>query len=468
MVKHSDGKICLKSSSDSPPYSFTPIYSNKFEYTICKASDIKKLQVFMIDNFFSRPETNPDLTMMKKPIFTTWNIFFRNINQSVVIEYAKEISKNNYSISQLEIDDKWELSYGDLDFDATKFPDPGHMTNELHKMGMRVTLWIHPFCNIDSFNFVPGVEKSLWVKDSSGEHPGFTKWWNGQNSVILDTTNPYSVQYFIKKLETLKSNYEIDSFKFDAGETAWIPKQFKLFDKNSFPDNYAQNYAKLATTQGNFIEIRVGHRTQRLGVFHRILDRSTDWSINDGIKSVITETLQFGILGYPFVLPDIIGGNDDPDIKNKELFIRWAQMTAFLPAMQFGVPPWYFDEETNQICKNYVKIHTDLIYPYISNYLLNGLPIIRPLWWMEPNNLNIFNISDQFLVGDDILVAPILDQGVKSRNVFFPSSKWYDPFTSTFIQGPIWKSVKVNISFIPFYINENGLLKIPEITEFKF
>lgn len=467
MVKHLDSnKICLKSSMNSIPYSFTPIYSNKFEYTICKADNIKELQIFMIDNYIGRPKSKPDLKMMKYPIFTTWNFFFRNINQTIVLDYAKEIYKNNYLISQLEIDDKWEVSYGDLDFDFKKFPNPIEMTNELHRMGMRATLWVHPFCNIDSFNFVPGVEKNFWVKDSTGEHPGFTKWWNGRNSVILDTTNPDSVEYFKTRLEFLQKNYGIDSFKFDAGETAWIPRQFKLFNNNSYPDSYAQNYAKLAASQGNFIEIRVGHRTQNLAVFHRILDRSTDWTIHDGIKSVITETLQFGLLGYPFVLPDIIGGNDDPNKANKELFIRWTQMTAFLPAMQFGVPPWYFDEETNEICKNYLKIHSDIVFPYISNYLLDGLPIIRPLWWLEPNNNDIFNISDQFLVGEDILVAPVLEQGAKSRNVYFPPFKWYAPFSYIPIEGPTWKSVNVNLSYIPFYISENGLIKLNSIIKF--
>ena len=71
-------------------------------------------------------------------------------------------------------------------------------------------------------------------------------------------------------------------------------------------------------------------------IYYRILDRASDWTIHDGLKSVITATLHFGLLGYPFVLPDIIGGNGDPDKSNKELFIRWSQLTAFMPAMQFG------------------------------------------------------------------------------------------------------------------------------------
>jgi alpha-glucosidase (family GH31 glycosyl hydrolase) len=174
--------------------------------------------MFMIENFLGKPADSPDLLMMQKPIFTTWSYFFRHINQSVVLNYAKEISGYNFSVSQIEIDDLWENKYGDLDFDKTKFPDPEQMVSQMHSMNQRVTLWIHPFCNVDSENFAPGVENNYWVKDSNGVHPGFTSWWNGQNAVILDTTNPSSCNYFTNKLNSLKAKYSIDSFKFDAGK----------------------------------------------------------------------------------------------------------------------------------------------------------------------------------------------------------------------------------------------------------
>jgi alpha-glucosidase (family GH31 glycosyl hydrolase) len=153
-VSHSDpNKICLKSSNSSAPYKYTPVYSNAFEYKICSGPDILTTHRYMISNYLGRPLDKPDLVMLKYPVFTTWNYFFRHINQSVVLDYAKQISDHNYTISQLEIDDLWEHKYGDLDFDRDKFPNPSEMVNQMHKMNMRVTLWVHPFCNIDSTNF---------------------------------------------------------------------------------------------------------------------------------------------------------------------------------------------------------------------------------------------------------------------------------------------------------------------------
>jgi alpha-glucosidase (family GH31 glycosyl hydrolase) len=88
--------------------------------------------------------------------------------------------------------------------------------------------------------------------------------------------------------------------------------------------------------------------------------------------------------------------------------------------MQFGIPPWYFDEETNSICKKFVDLHESKIFPYIYELPLDGQPIIRPVWWLEPENNLIYQINDQFVVGDDILVAPVLDPEIKHRNIYFP------------------------------------------------
>jgi alpha-glucosidase (family GH31 glycosyl hydrolase) len=177
-VNHSDpGRLCFKAANMLPPYSFTKAYSdNLFEYKLCTGPDIKSLHMYMIENFLGKPSSMPDLIMMKSPIFTTWNYFFKDINQSVVINFAQEIVNNNYSRSQLEIDDKWEEKYGDLDFDKQKFPDPKNMTNLLRSMGFRVTLWVHPFCNIDSKNFLIGTDKDYWVNDKYGLTPSLTSW----------------------------------------------------------------------------------------------------------------------------------------------------------------------------------------------------------------------------------------------------------------------------------------------------
>jgi myogenesis-regulating glycosidase len=242
------------------------------------------------------------------------------------------------------------------------------------------------------------------------------------------------------------------------GETAWLPKEFSLKKSDSWIDEFSKNYVKLAADQNNFIEVRVGHRAQNFGIFFRILDRASDWTIHDGLKSVITATLHFGLLGYTFVLPDMIGGNDGADKSQKELFIRWTQLNAFLPAMQFGIPPWYFDEETNQICKAYVDFRESVVYPYLFNLSkpLDGQPLIRPMWWLEPFVNETYKISDQFMVGNDLVIAPILDPGVNVRNVYLPRGLWIDITKKREYVGPqTIKNYKVDIRTIGVFTSES-------------
>jgi hypothetical protein len=105
-VKHTDpDKICLKTSKDANPYKYTPIYTeNTLQYTMCIGSNIRDVHVHVSENYRDQLLNKPDYTMMRYPIFTTWSYFFKHINQQIVLEYATEIHKHNYTISQLEID----------------------------------------------------------------------------------------------------------------------------------------------------------------------------------------------------------------------------------------------------------------------------------------------------------------------------------------------------------------------------
>lgn len=127
--------------------------------------------------------------------------------------------------------------------------------DELHSMNMRATLWIHPFCNVDSPSFARGVQAGYWVRDGSNQHPGFTSWWNGADAAIVDTTNPAARDYFVSRLEHLRSTYGIDGFKFDAGETAWIPKEFTLWDNRSNLEEYSRAYVAIASNLSAHIKL---------------------------------------------------------------------------------------------------------------------------------------------------------------------------------------------------------------------
>jgi alpha-glucosidase (family GH31 glycosyl hydrolase) len=74
-------------------------------------------------------------------------------------------------------------------------------------------------------------------------------------------------------------------------------------------------------------------------------DKSSTWSIENGLKALVTSLLAMNMVGYSFVIPDMVGGNGYTDFPTKELFIRWLQANTFMPTIQFSYAPWDFDEE---------------------------------------------------------------------------------------------------------------------------
>ena len=143
-----------------------------------------------------------------------------------------------------------------------------------------------------------------FIKLKQGLKPLKTNWWDGIDSLILDTTNPLAKYWFIEQLNAIREKTKIDSFKFDAGEVGWLPKNFSLINTLISPNEYSTNYARMASFLGNMIEVRVGSKTQDLPIFVRMLDKYSKWSNPDnGLKSVLTSSLVMSILGYPFILP---------------------------------------------------------------------------------------------------------------------------------------------------------------------
>lgn len=113
-----------------------------------------------------------------------------------------------------------------------------------------------------------------------------------------------------------------------------------------------------------------------------MLDKASSWSIDNGLKTLVTTSLMMSIAGYHFNLPDMIGGNAYGSRPDEELYVRWVQANAFLPALQFSIPPWVYKESTVNITKKFVDLHiqhADTIIQLAKQVSVHGHPIIRPM-----------------------------------------------------------------------------------------
>ncbi|GAB6024082.1 hypothetical protein CHUAL_008796 [Chamberlinius hualienensis] len=432
-----------------------------YETTWSDPPDMLNLWYSTSATYFGHPTEIPSMKMSRDPVWSTWVAYKTDINQSLTISFANEIKNRGFPASQIGLDDKWEPCYGEETFDPLKFPDPAAMVAEVKKLGFDVTLWIHPFVNIDCPRFSEGDLAGYFVKINGTDQTGITKWWQGSAAGIIDITNPEAADWWEERLKGILTSTNISSFKIDAGETSWLPQDAYLntTDESVQPGSYTTLYSEFATKFGNRVESRVGYFAENQNtIYRRVLDRDSVWGLDNGLHSVITTALQMGIVGYPFVLPDYIGGNNYGIYPDRELFIRWVEVTAFMPVMQFSILPWSYDEEVSNISLKMVELHqniSDAIEAAANQSTIDGSPIIRPVWWIEWTDLVAQQINDEFLVGSTYLVAPIITQGSVQRNIYLPKGNWSDMLRGGGeITGPTWLyNYPVALDEIPYFKN---------------
>lgn len=197
--------LCLRSQYLNSPYSNYQELPVSLRYTVCQGRDVRHVHDYMAAKYLPKPTDIPDERLFRHPIWSTWAQYRKNITQDLVLEFADEIVANGFANAQLEIDDKWEAFYGDLDFDREKFPDPAAMVAALASKGFRTTLWVHTFVGLDSPALADGLRRRLFVTDSGGRQPGLTAWWDEASSMLVDFTNDRAVEWHADRLRSLQA-----------------------------------------------------------------------------------------------------------------------------------------------------------------------------------------------------------------------------------------------------------------------
>ncbi|CAL8070661.1 unnamed protein product [Orchesella dallaii] len=448
-------RVCLIARDQAP---FTKREPLKLAYEWCTAENVKAAHQLAMSTFFEKPTGIPDETMLIRPLWSTWAEYKVNVNQTIVLDFAKRVVSEGFgNSSHIEIDDHWESCYGQEAFSPEKFPDPKAMIDEIKAMDMRVTAWVHPFINYNCPLFDEGMSNGYFVKDAKGK-TGISWWWQGTDSGVIDMTNPDAAAWWSARLRNLQETSGLDSFKFDAGETFWLPASHVLAGESSmWPQVFTTKYVETCATFGGLIETRVAHLNQKEPIFVRMLDKDSRWGYDNGLKSMIPTLLHFGIVGYPYVLPDMIGGNAYGDeMPSKEMYVRWMQLNIFMPAVQFSLVPWKYDSETVQICLDVLaqrEMYRDEILAAARQAEQDGSPINRPIWWVDPTDEITFTIDDAYMLGDNILVAPVVEEGAVSRDIYLPTGTWRAGVDDVVHNGPTWlRNYPAPLSVTPFFV----------------
>ncbi len=383
--------------------------------------------------------------------------------------------------------DSIKQTMGNLDWTNKKaWPDPVKMIGGLKKEGIKTILITEPFVLNSTSNYIPS--KKFHAVDSTGKPFLLTDFYFGHGG-LLDIFRKDAQQWFWSKYKS-QVNKGVAAWWGDLGEPEKHPagihhnlrdlgfnRLFKAdevhniyghyWDKMLF-DRYAAEYPDTRLFNLN----RSGYAgSPRYGVFPWSGDVSRSW---DGLRAQLPLMLGMSMSGVPYIHADaggFAGGDGDA-----ELYTRWLQFAAFTPVFRphgtaFGdlepgvkdIPSEgaLYDDPYKSIVRNAINTRYELT-PY--NYTLAyeqekfGKPLVMPLYYYEQSDSNLYNAEDQFMWGDNIMVAPVVEKGATTRKLYLPSGKWVDYFKNRQHEGGHWIDQKVELGYLPVFIKEGSII----------
>jgi len=426
---------------------------------------LKSAYLYASENFFPPQGILPDQLLFAAPQYNTWIELMYDQNQEDILKYAHDIIGNGFPPGVLMIDDNWQEDYGKWDFHPGRFSDPKAMMDELHDLGFKVMVWVCPFVSPDCdvyralasegaflINAAKAPQNNTMPTNIKGkDKPEMVSWWNGY-SAVLDLSQPAAEKWFKKQLNYLQEEYGVDGFKLDAGDSRYYTtgisqsgisanEQSTLFGKIGL--DYPLN------------EYRAVWKLGGQPLVQRLRDKAHNWP---DLKKLVPSMILQGIMGYYFNCPDMIGGGEFTSFLrastiDQELIVRSAQCHALMPMMQFSVAPWrILDDEHFTAVKQCVETRMrfkDYILEEAGKTAKSGEPTIRSLEYDYPDS-GYGLVTQQFLIGEKLLVAPVVEKGVTEHEIFLPNGKWKAWNGKTY-KGNKKITVTVTLNDLPYF-----------------
>ena len=416
-----------------------------------------------------------------------WQCKLRYQTQDELLHVAREYKKRGLPISVIVIDYfHWPLQ-GEWKFDPVYWPDPDAMIKELKEMGIELMVSIWPTVDYRSENFEEMKEKGYLIRTDRGFRIGMD--FQG-NTVHYDATNPEAREYVWKKAKENYYDKGIKVFWLDEAEPEYSVYDFdnyryymgtNLQIGNSYPLLYAKTFFDGMEAEGQEKIINLLRcawaGSQRYGALV--------WSgdIHSSFKSLRNQFaagLNMGLAGIPWWTTDIGGfhGGDPENPAFRELLIRWFEYGTFCPVMrlhgcrepmkepmgtQGGAAcvsgadneVWSFGDEAYEILKTYLQLR-EAMKPYITRLMKEahekGAPVMRPLFYEFPKEAKSWEVEDEFLFGAEILVAPILYEGMRKRMVYLPGEgSWKNYWTGEVYNGQQTVEINAPMHQIPVF-----------------
>ncbi|MFF0475447.1 glycoside hydrolase family 31 protein [Streptomyces sp. NPDC004284] len=369
--------------------------------------------------------------------------------------------------------------------DRERFPDLPGLAEELREQGVRLVSIVDPAVKAEPGDPVydGGSAADAFVKDARGQevrgvvwpgecaYPDFTdpavrEWWGGLYEERLrqgfagvwhDMNEPVSFVPFGDPTLPRSARHVLEGAGGDHRE--------------------AHNVYGLAMARAGYEGLRRLRPDERPFLFSRSGwagmqryggtwsgDVSTGWP---GLRASLSLVLGLGLCGVPYSGPDVGGFDGSP---SPELFLRWYQLGAWLPLFRTHAAidagrrePWEFGPEVLEHAR-VALAERERLRPYFTTLArlarMTGAPYVRPVWWGTPEDRALRDCEDAFLLGDALLVAPVLTRGADRRAVRLPRGRWYDTATGRAYEGPGQVLLDAPLSRVPVLARAGAVLPV--------
>lgn len=398
-------------------------------------------------------------------------------------DIAGRLRDNRIPCDAIHFDIDYMEQYKVFTWNRERFDDSQTLIADLRKQGIKTVTIVDPGVKVEKGYTVyeEGLENDYYAKTPTGD-TYVNAVWPG-DAVYPDFGSP-AVRTWWGSLFDFYTKLGVAGIWNDMNEPASfngpLPDDIVFTDEDRASTHaemhnvYGHNMAK-ATYEGwkkltgkrPFVITRACYGGSQKYAVAWTGDNQSLWS---HLRMAIPQQCNLGLSGMSYIGTDVGGFGADA---TPELLARWVQVGCFSPLFRnhcakgsMNQEPWLFGDEVLSIYRKYVKLRYSLL-PYFYDLCRvceqTGLPVIRPLVLHYENDINVRNLNDEFLVGESLLVAPVVDQGVTKRLVYLPEGVWYDYWSHEKYEGGQYYPADAPLSVCPLYVKAGTVLpKAPE------
>ncbi len=397
----------------------------------------------------------------------------------IMIETMRD---KNIPADAIVLDLYWFNQMGDLAWNQSAFNDPSAMISNFLAQGFKTIVITEPYFTEYCVNYplLTGSASGFVGQAPWGGPYYLGGWWScGCNAVLFDMTNPEARTWFWERHEEFMAE-GVAGLWTDLGEPENHPWEMEHIGGPTRVVHNIYNLLWARTLFEGFGGYRPNDRIvnlsrsgyagiQRYGVFTWSGDVSRSFG---GLAVQLPIMLNMALSGMSYHSSDLGGFSG---WASPELYVRWVEFGAFNPVMRaHGVDnqatePWGFGAEAEEIARDYIRLRYRLL-PYIYTLAREnhdtGLPIVRPLFFHDPDDPELTGSDDAYLLGRDLLVAPVVDDGQRQKSVYLPRGYWVDAWTDSLYEGGRTVTVNAPLNVLPLFVRAGAIIPMQRVMDY--